>query len=247
MKKGETKYNWDDLEKLYVDRKLSSIAIARMKGVEHHTVLRYLRKLGVTIRSLSESQRGIPHPWVVGLSGSKNPMYGRVEQLNPFFGKHHKPEVIEQSRERNRILTKQWWQDPDYREKVLRGVAKASHVHPNKPEQALMSILNKACPNEFEYNGNGKVIILGMVPDFININGKKQVIEVFGDYWHSPEVTQNQSWNRTELGRIMAYNSLGYDCLVIWERDLHSESEQDLISRIKMFSRSKRRCGVRLH
>lgn len=202
-----------------------------------------------TKRKMSLARKGKPHHWIaIGVhSGSKNPMYGRRGKLNPFFGKKHKTEVVEKSRERNRILTKQWWQDPAYREKVLKRMAEASHKRPNKPEELLLTLLDKACPNEFTYNGNGKVIILGMVPDFININGKKQVIELFGDYWHSAEVTKNQSWNRSELGRIMAYNSLGYDCLVIWEKELLSESEESLVARIKRFNRGKITCGGKLH
>jgi len=117
-------------------------------------------------------------------------------------------------------ISKQLWQTQEYREKILSRVAKALHKRPNRPETLLQSLLEELYPNEFEYNGDGKVIILGMVPDFININGRKEIIEVFGDYWHSSKVTQHQSWNRTELGRIMAYNSLGYNCLIIWESEL---------------------------
>lgn len=200
-----------------------------------------------TRRKMSLARVGKPHHWIVSVSGSQNAMYGRKGELNPFFGKHHKPETIEQNREINRVLTKQLWQDASYRERVLKGVAKACHSRPNNPEQRLMSILNEVCPNEFEYNGDGKVIIVGLVPDFINVNGRKQVIELFGDYWHSPEVTKNQSWHRSELGRIMAYNSFGYDCLVIWESELSKDAEESLMLRIKTFSRGTHRCGAKLH
>ncbi|MBA7591215.1 hypothetical protein ES708_33367 [subsurface metagenome] len=92
----------------------------------------------------------------------------------------------------------------------------ARGVKPSRIELKLEDILNRNFPNQYEYTGDGKLIINGMVPDFCNKDGKKDLIELYGDYWHSPEVTQD-NWRRTELGRIMAYNSLGYHCLVIWE------------------------------
>lgn len=64
------------------------------------------------------------------------------------------------------------------------------------------------------YNGNGKqnIIIGGKIPDYVRMDGKKQVIEVFGTYWHNEE---------EEEERIEHYRKYGYDCLVIWEWDCY--------------------------
>ena len=112
--------------------------------------------------------------------------------------------------------TKKLWQDPKYIKKMFKALA----IKPNKPELALQSILDKHFP-EFKYNGDYSlgITLTGMIPDFININGKKQVIELFGTYWHSPK-RAGKNWKGTELGKIMAYSSIGYKCLIIWENEL---------------------------
>lgn len=138
---------------------------------------------------------------------------------NAFYGKRHtettKALVGQKSRERKAILS------------ALRAVFEK----PNKQEQFLNDILSRYFPGQWEYTGDGKLIINGLIPDFTNCNGKKALIEMYGDYWHSPEVVD--SWSRTELGRIMAYNSLGYRCLVIWEHEL--KDEQAVVAKVKQF------------
>lgn len=112
----------------------------------------------------------------------------------------------------------------------------ARGVKPNRIELKLEDILNRNFPKQYLYTGDGRLIINGMIPDFCNKDGKKHLIEVYGDYWHSPELTQDD-WRRTELGRIMAYNSLGYRCLVIWEHELNQLSEGQIVKKIKTFTK----------
>mgnify|MGYP001768612299 CR=1 FL=1 len=99
------------------------------------------------------------------------------------------------------------WQDPEY----IRTQMKARSVKQNKVEKLLENILNKLYPNEYKFVGDGKVIIAGKCPDFININGQKKIIELFGDYWHRDEDPQN---------RIDVFKPSGYDTLIIWEHEL---------------------------
>lgn len=127
------------------------------------------------------------------------------------------------------------WKNQDYRTKIVTSIVKSQHRKPNVPERKLQDILDKHFPNEWKYTGDGTLIIEGFNPDFANVNGKKKLIEVFGDYWHSSRVAQ--SWHKSELGRMMAYSSLGYDCLVIWECEINSLSEREIASKIKKFSR----------
>lgn len=49
--------------------------------------------------------------------------------------------------------------------------------------------MNRLFPNEYRFVGDGSFWIGGKNPDFINVNGQKKIIEMFGDYWHSREVT----------------------------------------------------------
>ena len=103
------------------------------------------------------------------------------------------------------------WKDQVYRNKVVKAVMKACHATPNKSELLLGGILNSRHPGEYEYTGDGKVVIDGLCPDFTNVSGKNQVIELFGDYFHKGENLQ---------GRIDKYAESGFNCLIIWEHDL---------------------------
>ncbi len=96
---------------------------------------------------------------------------------------------------------------------------------PTKPERIVWDILDTHFPGTFRYNGDfsQKVMINGLIPDFVNIDGKKQAVEVFGDYFHNPKL-RNIKWNRTEKGRVEAFAQLGWDCLIIWERELRDEA-----------------------
>ena len=58
--------------------------------------------------------------------------------------------------------------------KYLRKCLIANKLQPNKPEKLLRRLLNKCLPNEYKFVGNGKVILGGFNPDFINVNGKKK-------------------------------------------------------------------------
>jgi hypothetical protein len=112
-----------------------------------------------------------------------------------------------------------------------------------------MAVLQTHFPDEWEYNGDGKVILNGLVPDFVNKNGQKAVIEVFGDYWHSARSTKHYrklTWHQTELGRTMAYNALGFHSLILWEKQLFAATDEQLADTIKRWfasvSKTKRRC-----
>ncbi len=113
----------------------------------------------------------------------------------------------------------------------------ASRRQPSAPEQKIIDITEKNFP-EFRYNGNGElgVVLNGMIPDFVNVNGKKEVLEVFGDYFHGVIC---RTWKSSELGRKMAYNYLGYRCLVLWEHDIKTKTEEELLKIIRVFSNQK--------
>jgi len=108
------------------------------------------------------------------------------------------------------------------------------NLKPTKPEKRIIEICNKYFP-DFKYNGDFSqgVMLNGLIPDFINVNGRKEVLEVFGDYFHgkAPRI-----WHHTEFGRIMAYNSLGYRCLILWEYEIKTLTDEQLVQKIKLFT-----------
>lgn len=81
---------------------------------------------------------------------------------------------------------------------------------PTKPERAIMDICKKF-ELPYKYVGDGQVWLGNRNPDFINTNGRRQVIEMLGTYWHP-------LFDGAE--RLEHYKQFGFDCLVIWEDEL---------------------------
>lgn len=113
------------------------------------------------------------------------------------------------------------WDDPDFITKQM----KARGCKPNKVELLLQKFLDKHFPNQWKYVGDGQVIIGGKCPDFVNINGKKQVIEIFGRYWHDIFTNPHVRLERTEIATHYRYSEYGFDCLVIWDEELKKPSK----------------------
>lgn len=95
----------------------------------------------------------------------------------------------------------------DWVQKIKKGML----CFPNKPETAILSILDSLYPGEWKYVGDGDVVMAGKCPDFINVNGQKKIIELFGDYWHRGQSAED---------RAAIFEPFGYETLVIWEREL---------------------------
>lgn len=144
-------------------------------------------------------------------------------------------------KEKSSRNSKARWANPEYKMRVIRAIVKGANFKPNVPEKFLMSLLSEIYPKEYKYTGDGSVIIGGKIPDFTNINGKKKLIEVFGDYFHNPKKFKNLQQHRTEKGTIALYKQYGWDCLVIWEHELEQEKIPVLIKRIRDFDNAPRR------
>lgn len=106
------------------------------------------------------------------------------------------------------------WEDSERRDIMLKNMQESWHLRPTQPELYVQKTLDKHFPGEWEYTGDGRVWLDGRNPDFMNVNGKKQVLEVFGMFWHEES---------EEAERTAHYKKLGFDCLVIWEYDTLDE------------------------
>jgi len=113
------------------------------------------------------------------------------------------------------------WQDPEYRQKIVSATFAASHIRPNKTEIRLQILLDKLFPGQYQYVGDGQLILGGCCPDFANVNGQKKLIELYGDYWHAGEDPQN---------RMNHFAQFGFKTLIVWEHELENlqELEQKL-------------------
>lgn len=102
---------------------------------------------------------------------------------------------------------KKKWLNPEYVAKVQKGL----QLKPNKPETIILDILNDKYPGEWKFTGDFSFVINGKNPDFVNCNGQKKVIDLFGDYWHKGEKAND---------RKKVFKPFGYDSLIIWEKEL---------------------------
>lgn len=90
-------------------------------------------------------------------------------------------------------------------------IRKGLQCFPNKPESVILSILDSMYPGQWKFVGDGQLIIAGKCPDFVNVNGQKKIIELFGDYWHRGQNPED---------RAAIFEPFGYETLVVWEREL---------------------------
>lgn len=155
-----------------------------------------------TRKKISESRLGEKH-WAWGRSQSEESNKKRSLALKG----RKKPLRSEEWKKKRRKISKALWQQPEFVKKQM----KSRHTFPNKWEIQVDSLLQRILPDEYKYVGDGQFILGGKCPDFLNINGKKLLIEFYGDYWHrndDPEI------------RIGFFKKYGFNTLVIWGHEL---------------------------
>lgn len=157
--------------------------------------------------------------------GERNREPAKRELLSRRFKGRNLDIAREKAREPARQRLKRLNKDPEFTKRRLKGLLR----RPTRPERELISII-KEYKLPYKYVGDGSITIEGISPDFIDVNGAKNVIEVFGDYWHGERA---RTWKQTELGREMLYNSYGFRCLVIWEHELSDRTK--VLAKIQQF------------
>ena len=187
---------------------------------EHH------RKIS---RNNGKTQLGKP-AWNRGLTKEDHPGIARgAEAARQYMlGRHLSEETKEKQRgkrgqyretgKRKESQDKFWAEiSPELKSEFIRRSRLKTSKQKTKPEILLENLLDTHFSGEWKYVGDGQLIIAGMIPDFANIDGKKQLIEVFGDYWHREDNPND---------RISKFSEYGYDCLVIWEHDIKINPNQ---------------------
>jgi len=136
-------------------------------------------------------------------------LYG---ESNPFYGRNHTEETKKKLRLKTANLRKKG----------------RFNMRPNKPERIMINLIKKN-NLPFNYTGDGQVIIGGFNPDFLSKN-PKQIIEVFGDYWHNlPKIKSR------DKKRFWEYKKYGYETLVVWEHELKNPFQ--VLNKIREFIR----------
>lgn len=120
-------------------------------------------------------------------------------------------------------------QDLDY-VKFLRVIGQRIRS-PTQPELIFKDICEK---NDlpFHYTGDGQLWIgkkKKLNPDFIEANGKKICIEIFGDYWHSPLLNKKIPESGTLTYRKAHYRRFKWTPVFIWESDLRRKDAEQFV------------------
>lgn len=149
-------------------------------------------------------------------------------EKNPFYGKHHSEGAKRMIGDKNRIHQQREDIKQRQREKRRKQVIPNHHTQPEL-------IFDKICLKygiPFHYVGDsslwiGKTKMLN--PDFCELNGKKIVVEIFGDYWHSLLLNPKLRENATMGYRKKHYKKYGYKSVFIWERDLKRDDAEQFV------------------
>jgi len=156
-----------------------------------------------------------------------------------FFGRHlteeHKKKIsignrgkiisLEQRKAISKKIKEKYKNDFEFLMKKYTGL----NQKPNNKEKIIFDLI-KMYNLHYEYVGNGKFWIDGKNPDFVNVNGQKKIIELFGDYWHTKMAKE------TPEERINHFKKYGFDCLIIWEKEL--KNINDVTKRIMEFDKN---------
>jgi len=132
--------------------------------------------------------------------------------------------VSDETRKKLSESQKRKFKDPEFLNKYYKGM----NTTPNKPEKKLFSLLENLYPGQWRYTGDFSFTINGKCPDFVNCNGQKKIIELFGDYWHRGENPQD---------RINEFKPFGFETLVIWESEM--KNIENVKNRIREFHEIK--------
>lgn len=133
-------------------------------------------------------------------------------------------------RQRVSQRTKEAMRRPEVRERVLARRPKdlewirkmLSSRRPTDIEQRLIEVIQKySLP--YKYTGDGTFLIGQFNPDFVNTNGQKIAIDIFGDHWHVPsEIPQRRA----------AFAEWGWELVILWGHEVKSLTELEILARI---------------
>ena len=156
----------------------------------------------------------------------------RQGKNNPFYGKHHTKKTKDKLSEIHKNPSE------DIRKKIRE--ARKQQKFPNhhtKPERIFMDICKKYNLH-FKYVGDGSLWIGKdkiLNPDFIQADGQKIIVEIFGDYWHSLLLNPRLREDATLNYRKRHYKRYGWKSYFLWGSDLkRSDAEQFVLHTLGM-------------
>lgn len=213
-----------------------------------------------TRRRMSESTKGDKHPMFgkhhsektrrkisehhADLSGVKNPMFGKhlsektrermsLSKKGRKLTEEHKKKISESTKGE-----KAYWYGKHHSEETRKKISEArkQQVFPKTYTNIEVIFMNICKDNNlpFKYTGDGSFWIGKINPDFIECDGKKIAVDIFGDYWHSPLLNRNIKECMTLDYRVKEAKKRRWKVIIFWESDLkRSDAEQFVIKKLK--------------
>jgi endogenous inhibitor of DNA gyrase (YacG/DUF329 family) len=169
----------------------------------------------------------------------KNPVVRKIweKKMKGENNPAKRPEIKAKIREKNLHILSRFWHGPNnpfygkrHREDTLRKIreARMRQKIPKSltvPEKLFMKLVEKyGLP--FKYTGNGSFWVgyPPINPDFIGTDGKRVVVEILGEYWHTPKEFEE---------RKKQYAKYGFKCIGIWGHELYECKEEELVRKIR--------------
>lgn len=115
---------------------------------------------------------------------------------------------------------------------------RAKIAKPTRPERMFEEICQKY-NLPFRYVGDGQLWIgkkggRKLNPDFIECNGKKIVIEIMGEYWHSLLLNPKIREEAVLTYREKHFRHFGWKSIFFWDADLlRKDTEQFILNKLK--------------
>ena len=225
VRKGKTYEEYYGYEKAQIVKSKLSLSHMGKFPSWRHSGMKGKKQSKETIRKRTESLK----------KALQNPEVYKRYCGRPVWNKGVKwaPEIIKKFKDTRKRL----WQDLAFREDFFERMreSKRNRITPNKPEKALIKLFKEeSLP--YKFVGNWEFVLGGKNPDFVNVNGQKKIIEMFGIYWHGKIGNRVIPYIRTEKGTIEHYTNFGFQTLVVWEDELGDIRK--LTERIKDFNKN---------
>jgi len=184
----------------------------RITGKNHWTYGKKLSKEHIEKLRLSHLGNKPLQKTKLKMSKAHKKHWSKPENLKKISDAHKGKKLSKEHIKNLCIAAKKRWSNKEYIEKLR----KSMKLKPNTKEKILINLF-KEHNLDYCFVGDFSFIIERKNPDFVNCNGQKKIIELFGDYWHNNSKTK---YHQTEKGTKEHYAKYGWKTLVIWEKEL---------------------------
>ena len=217
------------LRHLY-DSGLSGRGIAQLLNAPYPTVFSWMKQLGIPLRSRSQAVRlylhqnpGALRNFIRAARVSRLGKPQTEEEKEKRAAKHRGQYRSEETKRRISAALKGRVWSAKQRERCLPIIMANRRRRPTRLEVCFQEIISRH-ELPYKYVGDGHTFIAGRCPDFLNVDGQKTVVEIFGRWWHDPSKNPRVKPQHTESATLAHYATYGFKCIIIWEEELADEA-----------------------